>query len=132
MKNLRYWLGRPLRLLALLMVLSSLLSVTGCGSSPLSLLTGGGPNVAANVQAGKTNQQTVGNSQVVEQKLVRPQADTIKQSNDTQRVKADEVQTVVVNEVPAWVIFLLLLGWMLPSPNEIARKVHSLWQRNQT
>lgn len=132
MKNLRYWLGRPLRLLVLLMVLSSLLSVTGCGSSPLSLLTGGGPNVAANVQAGKTNQQTVGNSQVVEQKLVRPQADTIKQSNDTQRVKADEVQTVVVNEVPAWVIFLLLLGWMLPSPNEIARKVHSLWQRNQT
>lgn len=37
--------------------LAVLLLLAGCGG-PLSLLTGGGPNVAANVQAGQTNRQS--------------------------------------------------------------------------
>lgn len=95
--------------------------------SPLSLLTGGGPNVAANVQAGKTNSQTIGTTNNVEQTLVRPQANTIRQSNDTNKVQADNVATVVVNEVPVWVILLLVLGWLFPSPNEIARYIRSFF-----
>lgn len=39
----------------------------------------------------------------------------------TTRVNATEVQTVVVNEVPTWVILLLVLGWILPSPGEMGR-----------
>jgi hypothetical protein len=42
---------RPLVPLLLLVFL--LLLVSGCGALPLGLLGGGGPNVAANVQAGK-------------------------------------------------------------------------------
>jgi len=113
----------PLVLLVLTLPLSS------CGSNPLSLLTGGGPNVAANVQAGKTNSQTVGTTNVTEQKLVRPQARDIRQSNDTNKVQASEVDTVVVNEVPVWVILLLILGWLFPSPGEIGRSILSIFKK---
>ena len=104
--------------------------ISAC-SGPLGLLTGGGPNIAANVQAGKTNSQTVGTTNNVEQKLENPTANTIRQSNDTNRVQADRVETVVVNEVPVWVILLLILGWLFPSPNEIGRYVRNLFTRNK-
>jgi len=116
---------------SVVLMLSGLLLLTGCGGmNPISLLTGGGPNVAANVQAGKTNSQTIGTTNNVEQKLIRPKANTIKQSNDSNKLKADNVQTVVVNEVPVWVILLLVLGWLFPSPNEIARYIRSLFTRS--
>jgi hypothetical protein len=92
-------------------------------------LTGGGPNVAANVQAGKTNNQTVGTTSNSEQKIVRPKARDIRQSNDSNKVQADEVQTVVVNEVPVWVVLLLILGWLFPSPGEIGRMILSVFKR---
>ena len=100
--------------------MASLLVLPSC-NGPLSLLMGGGPKVAANIQAGKTNTQTVGSTTVNENKIIRPQARTIKQDSGPSSVKADEVHTVVVNEVPTWVILLLVLGWLLPSPGEIGR-----------
>ena len=112
------------------MMLASLFLLIGCSSlNPLGFLSSG-VNTAANVQAGKTNSQTVGTTNNVEQKLIRPQANTIKQSNDSNKLKADNVQTVVVNEVPVWVILLLVLGWLFPSPNEIARYIRSLFTRS--
>jgi len=119
--------GRLWYSLGLLLVLT--LPLSSCGSNPLSLLTGGGPNVAANTQAGKTNNQTVGTTTITEQKLVRPKARDIKQTSDTNKVSADRVETVVVNEVPAWVILLLILGWLFPSPGEIARWIRSLFKK---
>ena len=106
--------------------------IPACGVSPLSLLTGGGPNVAANVQAGKTNSQTVGTTQNVDQRLENVTSDRIRQSNDSNKVQADSVQTVVVNEVPVWVILLLILGWLLPSPNEIGRYIRSIFRLKRT
>jgi hypothetical protein len=108
------------------MVVSALLMIPACSKlNPLSLLTGGGTNVAANTQVGKTNNQTIGTSSTVEQVLVRPQANTIRQSNDTSSVQADKVESVTINETPMWIIILLVLGWLLPSPNEIARVIRS-------
>lgn len=118
--------GLSLRLLLLPLVL--MLTVS-CSSGALGILTGGGPNVAANVQAGKTNTQTIGTTNNVEQKLENPVANTIKQSNDSNSVQADRVETVIVNEVPVWVILLLLLGWLLPSPNEMGRWLRSPFSR---
>ena len=118
--------GLSLRLLLLPLVLTLTVS---CSSGALGILTGGGPNVAANVQAGKTNTQTIGTTNNVEQKLENPVANTIKQSNDSNRVQADRVETVIVNEVPVWVILLLLLGWLLPSPNEMGRWIRSPFSR---
>jgi len=101
--------------------------MAGCSGSPLSLLTGTpGVNTAANVQAGKTNSQTVGTTNVTEQKLVRPKARNIRQTADTNQVRSDSVETVVVNEVPMWVILLLILGWLFPSPGEIGRSIANI------
>ena len=123
--------SRSSRLALLALVSSGILLMAGCSGSPLSLLTGGGPNVAANVQAGKTNSQTVGTTNVTEQKLVRPKARNIRQTADNNKVRSDSVETVVVNEVPVWVVLLLILGWLLPSPNEIGRWIRSLFVKKK-
>jgi len=122
----KYLHSRSSRLVLLPLAFSGILLMAGCSGSPLSLLTGGGPNVAANVQAGKTNSQTIGTTNVTEQKLVRPQARDIRQTADTNQVRSDNVETVVVNQVPMWVILLLILGWLLPSPGEIGRSIASI------
>ena len=91
------------------------LALTGCGGIP-AFLTGGGPKVAANVQAGQVNTQTLGKSETTTQKLVRPEADKIRQSADRNKVQADQVQTVVVQEVPAWLIIAFAVALFLDSP----------------
>ena len=105
------------------LVVTTLMVIPSCGSLPLNLLTGGGPNVAANTQVGETNSQTIGTTEVSEQTISEFTAEDVRQSNDKNKVQAESVQTVVVNEVPTWVILLLVLGWLLPSPNEIGRLV---------
>lgn len=110
-------------------VLSLVFLVNCSGLNPLGFLKAG-VNTAANVQAGQTNSQTIGTTTNSNQKIVRPQARTIKQSTDDNNVSAENVQTVVVNEVPAWVILLLILGWLLPSPNEIGRWIRELFKKS--
>ena len=113
--------GLSSRTLPLLLVLIGGVSLTGCsGTQALSLLTGGGPNVAANTQIGKNNQQTIGTSTVMgDQKIVKPQARDIKQSQDTNKVQADKVETIVVNELPVWIVLLAIIGWLLPTPRDM-------------
>ena len=85
----------------------------GC-LNPLSLLTGGGgPNVAANVQAGAENNQT--GAQV---------GDIIKAETVNTGVTPSgsiEALNVTNEDIPMWVVLLLILGWVLPSPQEIWR-----------
>jgi hypothetical protein len=108
-----------MRLLLLVILLA------GCGASPLSLLTGGGPNVAANVQAGKENtQQAVG-----QQTRTDAGRDVIQQSSP---VIADQIKEVNIQQTPIWMIVLLVLGWLLPSPNEIARWIRGLFRKWKT
>ena len=112
----------------LTLLILSLVFLASCGG-PLDLLTGGGPNVAANVQAGKTNSQTVGTTENLQQKVVRPEARDIRQSKDTNKVQSDSVDNVTINEIPVWVIILLVVGWLLPSPREIGRWFRDLFKR---
>ena len=128
-RSLRYSYGLSSRMSLLLLVL--MLTVS-CSKGPLSLLTGGGPNVAANVQAGKTNSQTIGTTNNISPSVsLRPKArvDTIDQSNTNTKVSSDRVETVVINEVPVWVVLLLILGWLLPSPQEITRVLLKVFKR---
>ena len=78
---------------------------------------GGGTNVAANTQVGKENNQT---GVVV--------GDAIK--NDLSAVqelgKLNQAETTIeahgettIQNIPPWVLLLLILGWLLPSPKEI-------------
>ena len=118
------WVSNLKANLTVIVLSASLL--TGCGLSPLSLMKGGGPNVAANIQAGKTNSQTIGTTKIVEQ---RTESGDIKSVEA--KVSAESVDKVTVNEVQPWVILLLILGWLLPSPNEIGRWITSLFTRKK-
>lgn len=130
---LRSWFSRS-SLTLLLLLASSGTILTGCGTvgNPLKFLSGGGTNVAANTQVGKTNSQTLGTTNNIAPTVsVRPNAkvDNIDQSNRTSKVASERVETVVVNEVPVWVVLLLILGWLLPSPSEIGRWIRKLFRR---
>jgi uncharacterized lipoprotein YehR (DUF1307 family) len=106
-----------MKVLALILVLL----LAGCGG-PLSFLTGGGPNLAANVQAGKENtQQVVGNQTSTEAGRDIVQQDT--------PVIADTIEEVTIQQTPLWMMLLLILGWLLPSPNEISRSIRGLFKR---
>lgn len=95
----------------LLAPLTLILLLSGCLGNPLSLLGGGGPNVAANVQAGAENNQT--GAQV---------GDIIKAETVNSGVSpSGSVGSFNISnqDIPVWVILLLILGWILPSPREI-------------
>jgi hypothetical protein len=104
------------------LLLVALLALSGCGGGPLSLLTGGGPNVAANVQAGKENTQQA----VAVQQKTEAGRDIIQQ---TSPVVAENIKEVNIQQTPLWILVLLILGWLLPSPNEIARWIRGLFKR---
>ena len=109
-----------------------MVSLAACGG-PLSLLTGGGPNVAANVQAGQTNTQTVGQTRLEDQRITKSTiGGSLKQSNDTSQVKADRVDSVTVNQTPLWIVLLLVIGWILPSPQEMVRWLLEKYKQKKT
>jgi uncharacterized protein YceK len=104
------------------------LFLSGCSQIPSFLLGGGGgPNVAANVQAGQTNSQTVGTTSNSDQEVVvETLTGDLKQSNDTNKVNTDSVENININEIPPWVLILLVLGWLAPSPQEMGRGLLTL------
>ena len=111
----------------LVLVLGNLL--TGC-KGPLSLLTGGGPNVAANTQVAKTATQTLGSSVVTGDQKVEGSTGHIVQIQEQQtKLTAENVGKVTINETPIWMIILLIIGWLLPTPNQIAQTILGLFKR---
>jgi hypothetical protein len=122
-QSLRSWLFR-------LALIGGVSLVTACGSLPMKLLTGGGPNVAANTQVAKVANQTLGSSVATgDQKIEKIEGHHNRveqvQSQDN-KVKTESVEKVVINEVPPWVILLLLVGWLLPTPQDIGNRIY-LW-----
>lgn len=87
--------------------------------SPLDLaktVLGGGPNIAATAQVGKTNTQGVNVTSEAPSVTVRPKA----------RVDNIDQRTTNTTNVDWWIIALLIIGWLAPSPGEIARGVTNL------
>ena len=84
----------------------------GC-LNPMSLLGGGGPNVAANVQAGAENNQT--GVQVGDITKAETVYSGVAPSGSVGSLNISN------QDIPIWVILLLILGWVLPSPQEIWR-----------
>jgi len=97
-------------------VLLLALLLTGC-SSLASFIPGlgGGTNVAANTQAGKENNQT--GVVVGEVRTGKVEARDI--GKLTQADQAISAKVVDITNVPPWVVLLLILGWLLPSPKEM-------------
>jgi len=111
------------------LILISLLFLASCGGSgPLSLLTGGGPNVAANVQAGQENKQQI----VAQQTETKAGRDVVQSTGsvETQRV---ETITVTNDRIPPWVLLLGLIGWLLPTPNSMGQSLFNaiMWMKGR-
>ena len=98
------------------LVLTLLLS--SCGLT--SLLPTGGTNVAANTQLGKENKQAVVTYE--EEETNNAGRDII---TETKEVEAGPVEKLLINNqnIPPWVIMLLLLGWLLPTPTQIGQSI---------
>ena len=99
------------------------LFLSGCGLSTLLSLGGsGGPTVNSNAQIGKENRQSV---------LSVEQSEEVSAGRDvvqTEIIKEVETGSVgsldIINtNIPPWVVLLLILGWLLPTPTEIGRGI---------
>ena len=98
------------------LVLTLLLS--SCGLT--SLLPTGGTNVAANTKLGKENKQAVVTYEEEENKNAGRDIIT-----ETKEVEAGPVEKLTISNqnIPPWVIMLLLLGWLLPTPTQIGQSI---------
>jgi len=80
-------------------LICTVLLLQGC--SALDLLPFGGPDVNANAQVGAENTQQIVANQ------------------STESINAQSVVQNQIQDIPPWVMILLILGWLLPSPQEI-------------
>lgn len=108
-------------------LLAIFLLTVGCGALPFGMLGGGGPNVAANVQAGKENTQQL----VANQERTEAGRDIITESKQVEAAQVESVTINNVQDIPIWVWIALVVGWVLPSPQEIARGFVNLFRRKR-
>ena len=97
------------------------LFLSGCGLSTLMSLGGSdGPTVNSNAQLGKENRQSVFSAEQSEE--VTAGRDVI-QTEIIKEVETGKVENldIINTNIPPWVMLLLILGWLLPTPTEIAR-----------
>ena len=97
------------------------LFLSGCGLSTLGLLGGSdGPTVNSNAQIGKENRQSVMSVEQTEE--VTAGRDVI-QTEVIKEVETGKVENldIINTNIPPCVMLLLILGWLLPTPTEIAR-----------
>ena len=100
--------------------LAVFLLLSSCGALPMGML-GGGTNVAANTQIGKENRQQVS----LQENRTEAGRDII---TTTRQVEAQTVESVIINHIngiPLWMWLLAFLGWILPTPQDIAKSTYN-------
>lgn len=90
--------------------------LAACSPSTALRTLSGAANVAANVQAGATNVQSVGQTSSTDQRIEGASAGRIEQNSGDSQLRAERVETVVVHEVPAWLIIAFAVALFLDSP----------------
>ena len=103
------------KLLTILLI-CGIIGLQGC--SALKLLKGGS-GVNANAQVGKENTQQA----VVNQENTKIEGENVnvQQKETDTSISTKNVEKLVQNNtnVPIWYLLLLVVGWLLPSPQEI-------------
>ena len=105
-----------------LLLICGIILIQGCTALGLvkAVMPGkSGTNVNANAQVGKENtQQVVANQQNT--KIEGENVNVSQKETDTS-INTSKVDSLVQNNtnVPMWYLLLLVLGWLLPSPQEI-------------
>jgi hypothetical protein len=99
------------------LVLTLLLS--GCGLTSLLPFGGsGGPTVNSNAQIGAENRQAA----VSVEQTTSAGRDIIQTTKEVETGTVENLDITNTN-IPPWVILLLILGWLLPTPTEIGRSI---------
>jgi hypothetical protein len=105
-----------------------LVSLLLAGCSPMDLLKKG-PTITSNAQIGKENTQVLGVNHIYAEPTLKSNASIADLSQgQTNKVKAENV---VINETPWQMIVALIIGFILPSPNEIGRSILGLFRRKE-
>lgn len=95
------------------------LLLSGCGLTSLLPFGGsGGPTVNSNAQIGAENRQ----SAVSVEQTTSAGRDIIQTTKEVETGKVENLDITNTN-IPPWVILLLILGWLLPTPTEIGRSI---------
>jgi hypothetical protein len=88
--------------------------------------------VNTNAQVGKENNQVVGQTTRFGDQTLLSHASKAEQSQGQRNtIKVETAKDITVNEAPFWMIIFMIVGWILPSPNEIARLIREskLWKK---
>ena len=99
------------------------LFLSSCGLSTLIPLGGSGvPTVNSNAQIGAENRQAV---MSVEQTEEITAGRDVVTTEVLKEVEAGPVEKLLISNqnIPPWVMLLLILGWLLPTPTEIGRGI---------
>jgi len=99
------------------------LFLSSCGlSTLLPLGRSGGPTVNSNAQIGKENKQAV---VTYEEETVTSAGRDVITTEVIKEVEAGPVEKLLISNqnIPPWVMLLLILGWLLPTPTEIGRGI---------
>lgn len=94
-----------------------ILSLSSCGLTSLPFFSGGGgPQVNSNAQIGRENTQQV----VAQQTTQQASRDIV---TETKEVEAQSIKDLTIKNtnIPVWVMMLLILGWLLPTPTQIGQ-----------
>ena len=92
------------------------LFLSGCGLSTLMSLGGsGGPTVNSNAQIGAENRQAV---MSVEQTEEITAGRDVVTTEVLKEIETGMVGKLNIQNIPPWVMILLLLGWLLPTPSK--------------
>ena len=95
------------------------LLLSGCGLTSLLPFGGsGGPTVNSNAQIGAENRQAA----VSVEQTTSAGRDIIQTTKEVETGKVENLDITNTNIQP-WVILLLILGWLLPTPTEIGRSI---------
>ena len=95
------------------------LFLSGCGLSTLMSLGGSdGPTVNSNAQIGAENRQAVMSVEQTEE--VTAGRDVVT-TEVLKEIETGMVEKLNIQNIPPWVMILLLLGWLLPTPTEMGR-----------
>ena len=97
------------------------LFLSSCGLSTLLPLGGSdGPTVNSNAQIGAENRQAVMSVEQTEEVTAGRDVVTTKVLKE---IETGMVEKLNIQNIPPWVLLLLLLGWLLPTPTEMGRSI---------
>ena len=99
------------------------LFLSSCGLSTLLPLGGSsGPTVNSKAQIGKENKQAV---VTYEEETVTSAGRDVITTEVIKEVEAGPIEKLLISNqnIPPWVMLLLILGWLLPTPTEIGRGI---------